>query len=125
MGMSGFKGWVMGWGLLGCCTLALAQTAEVPQGYRVAQQVLVGDGSVLEVLEDLRITPNCTPTAGAMAWMPTALPTRRMSLRLRRWKPRRAWCPMVARSWRKSPSATRWPRWRRPRSTACRPRHFS
>lgn len=57
MGMSGFKGWVVGWGLLGCCTLALAQTAEVPQGYRVAQQVLVGDGSVLEVLEDLRITP--------------------------------------------------------------------
>ncbi|MDT3424167.1 hypothetical protein [Pseudomonas protegens] len=57
MAMSGFRGRVLGWGLLGYCGLALAQPAEVPEGYRIAQQVLVGDGSVLEVLEDVRITP--------------------------------------------------------------------
>ena len=57
MGMTRLKRWMLGAGLLGCSALAMAQQAEVPEGYRIAQQVLVGDGSVLEVLEDLRITP--------------------------------------------------------------------
>lgn len=57
MSMSRLKGWTLGMGLFCSAGLALAQQAEVPEGYRVAQQVLVGDGSVLEVLEDLRITP--------------------------------------------------------------------
>ncbi|WP_047306181.1 MULTISPECIES: hypothetical protein [Pseudomonas] len=57
MGMTRLKSWMLGAALLCCSTLAMAQQAEVPEGYRIAQQVLVGDGSVLEVLEDLRITP--------------------------------------------------------------------
>ncbi|WP_371920328.1 hypothetical protein [Pseudomonas sp. TKO14] len=57
MGMTRLKRWMLGAGLLGCSALAMAQQAEVPEGYRIAQQVLVGDGSVLEVLEDVRITP--------------------------------------------------------------------
>ena len=36
MAMSGFRGRVLGWGLLGYCGLALAQPAEVPEGYRIA-----------------------------------------------------------------------------------------
>lgn len=48
---------VLGWALWFSACSVQAQQGEVPEGYRVAQQVLVGDGSVLEVLEDLRITP--------------------------------------------------------------------
>ncbi|MGC5701901.1 hypothetical protein J4P02_17000 [Pseudomonas sp. NFXW11] len=55
--MTRLQGWLLGVALLCGSAGALAQQAEVPEGYRVAQQVLVGDGSVLEVLEDLRITP--------------------------------------------------------------------
>ncbi len=56
MGMTSMKDWLLGIGLLCGCSLALAQQAEVPPGYWVAQQVPVGDGSTLQVLEDVRIT---------------------------------------------------------------------
>ncbi|MCX7080205.1 MAG: hypothetical protein NTV76_12840, partial [Pseudomonas sp.] len=49
--------WVVGLGLLCTAAFAAADQAEVPQGYRIALQVLTEDGSVLEILEDLRITP--------------------------------------------------------------------
>lgn len=49
--------WRLGVGLICLAGFSVASHADVPQGYRVVQQVLVGDGSVLEVLEDLRITP--------------------------------------------------------------------
>ncbi|WP_421548997.1 hypothetical protein [Pseudomonas sp. QD4] len=53
------SGWTraLGLALMFSAASAHAEQGEVPEGYRVAQQVLVGDGSVLEVLEDLRITP--------------------------------------------------------------------
>ncbi|WP_434738428.1 hypothetical protein [Pseudomonas sp. Fl5BN2] len=57
MGRTRLNGWMLGLSLLCGSGFAVAQQAEVPEGYRIAQQVLVGDGSVLEVLEDLRITP--------------------------------------------------------------------
>lgn len=57
MGMTKLKGWWLGLSLLCGSGFAVAQPSEVPEGYRVAQQVLVGDGSLLEVLEDVRVTP--------------------------------------------------------------------
>jgi len=57
MGNSRLGVWTVGAGLLWAAGLAVAGQAEVPEGYRVAQEVLVGDGTLLEVLEDLRITP--------------------------------------------------------------------
>jgi hypothetical protein len=49
-------GWVVGLSLLCTAAFAAAGQAPVPPGYRIAQQVPTDDGSVLEILEDLRIT---------------------------------------------------------------------
>ena len=57
MGITRWAVCTLGLGMLCHLGLAVAEPGELPEGYRVAQQVLVGDGSVLEVLEDLRITP--------------------------------------------------------------------
>ncbi|OLF52286.1 hypothetical protein [Pseudomonas chlororaphis] len=48
----GALGFVLCWG----GGLALASQEDAPRGYRIAQELLVGDGTVLEVLEDRRIT---------------------------------------------------------------------
>ncbi|WP_248799447.1 hypothetical protein [Pseudomonas sp. MWU13-2105] len=44
-------------GMLAWCALAQA-AAQVPAGYRVAQQLPINDGQVLEILEDVRISPD-------------------------------------------------------------------
>lgn len=55
--MKGFNSAVLGLGLAVWCGLAGA-TAQVPAGYRVAQQLPIDDGQVLEILEDARISPD-------------------------------------------------------------------
>ncbi|SDZ57459.1 hypothetical protein [Pseudomonas sp. NFIX28] len=46
----------LGFTLLWAGGLAAASQEDAPHGYRIAQELLVGDGTVLEVLEDRRIT---------------------------------------------------------------------
>ncbi|WP_191486257.1 hypothetical protein [Pseudomonas sp. FEN] len=48
---------VLGLGMAAWCGMALA-VAQVPAGYRVAQQLPIDGGQVLEILEDVRITPD-------------------------------------------------------------------
>ncbi len=54
--MKGFNSAVLGLGLAVWCGLAGA--TEVPAGYRVAQQLPIDNGQVLEILEDVRMTPD-------------------------------------------------------------------
>ena len=42
--------------LLGLSGIALAESAPLPAGYRLAQELATADGSVLQVLEDQRIS---------------------------------------------------------------------
>ncbi|NWD70497.1 hypothetical protein HX870_23130 [Pseudomonas gingeri] len=55
--MKGFGSAVLVLGVAVWCGVAGA-TTQVPAGYRVAQQLPVDDGQVLEILEDARITPD-------------------------------------------------------------------
>jgi len=55
--MKGIGVAVLGLGMTAWCGWAMA-AAQVPAGYRVAQQLPIDDGQVLEVLEDVRITPD-------------------------------------------------------------------
>ncbi|MGE7958943.1 hypothetical protein ACQKQA_20570 [Pseudomonas sp. NPDC089530] len=56
MRMTGAGLAALGFTLLWGTSLAVARQEDAPQGYRIAQELLVGDGTVLEVLEDRRIT---------------------------------------------------------------------
>lgn len=49
--------WVLGIGLVACGASVMGADAAMPAGYRLAQQISVGGGDSLQVLEDLRITP--------------------------------------------------------------------
>lgn len=56
MRMTGAGLGALGFTLLWASGLAAASQEDAPHGYRIAQELLVGDGTVLEVLEDRRIT---------------------------------------------------------------------
>lgn len=56
MRMTGAGLGALGFTLLWASGLAVASQEDAPHGYRIAQELLVGDGTVLEVLEDRRIT---------------------------------------------------------------------